>query len=67
MKTYEHLLNPDIWRTKTTRRYHKSTGLMYVLFFCRNALCSKEINKKELDVAAKSWLCFTFQQGQAPS
>ena len=26
---------------------------MYVLFFCRNALCSKEINKEKLDVAAK--------------
>ena len=67
METYEQLLNPDIQRTKTTKRYHKSTGLMYVLVICRNALCSKEIDKEKIDVTAKFWLCFTFQQGQAPS
>ena len=53
METYEQLLNPDIQRTKTTKRYHKSTGLMYVLVICRNALCSKEIDKEKIDVTAK--------------
>ena len=37
---------------------------MDILVICRKALCSKEINK---DVTSKFWLCFPFQQGQAPS
>ena len=39
---------------------------MDVLVICRGALCSKEINEEKLDLTAKFWLCFTFQQGQAP-
>ena len=39
---------------------------MDVLVTCRDALCSKEINKEKLDRTTKFWLCFTFQQGQAP-
>ena len=40
---------------------------MDILVICRDALCSKEINKKILDLTSKFWRCFTFQQGQAPS
>ena len=40
---------------------------MDVLVICRDALRSKEINKEKLDLTSKFWLCFTFQQGQAPS
>ena len=40
---------------------------MDVLVICRDALHSKEINKEKLDLTSKFWLCFTFQQGQAPS
>ena len=39
---------------------------MDVLVICRDALCSKEINNEKLDLTTKFWLCFTFQQGQAP-
>ena len=38
---------------------------MDILAICRDALCSKEINKEILDLTSKFWLCFTFQQGQA--
>ena len=38
---------------------------MDALVICRDALCSKEINKEKLDLISKFWLCFTFQQGQA--
>ena len=37
---------------------------MDVLVICRDALCSKQINKGEN--ISKFSLCFTFQQGQAP-
>ena len=40
---------------------------MDILVICRDALCSKEINKKMLDLTSKFWRCFTFHQGQAPS
>ena len=40
---------------------------MDILVTYRNALSSKEINKKMLDLTSKFWRCFTFQQGQAPS
>ena len=40
---------------------------MDVLVICRDALPSKETNKEKLDLTSKFWLCFTFQQGQAPS
>ena len=40
---------------------------MDVLVICRDALGSKEINKEKLDLTSKFLLCFTFQQGQAPS
>ena len=66
IETDEQLLNPNIWRTKTTKTCYKSTGVMDVLVICRGALCSKEINEEKLDLTAKFWLCFTFQQGQAP-
>ena len=33
---------------------------MDVLVICRDALCSKEINKEKFDLATKLWLCFTF-------
>ena len=36
------------------------------MVICRDALCSKEINKEILDLTSKFWLCSTFQQGQAP-
>ena len=39
---------------------------MDVLVICRDALCSKEINKEQLDFTSIFCLCFTFQQGQAP-
>ena len=39
---------------------------MDVFVICRDALCSKEINKEKLNLTTKFWLCFTFQQGQAP-
>ena len=39
---------------------------MDVLVICRDGLCSKEIIKRILDVTSKFWLCFTFQQDQAP-
>ena len=38
---------------------------MDALVICRNALCSKQINKEKLDLISKFWLCFTFHQGQA--
>ena len=54
-------------KQKIRKIYYKSTGLMDVLVICRDALRSKEINKEKLDLTSKFWLCFTFQQGQAPS
>ena len=39
---------------------------MDVLVICNDALRSKEINKENLDLTSKFWLCFTFQPGQAP-
>ena len=39
---------------------------MDVLVICRDALRLKEINEAKLDLTSKFWLCFTFQQGQAP-
>ena len=39
---------------------------MDALVICRDALCSKEINKEKLDLTTKFWLPFTFQQGQVP-
>ena len=38
---------------------------MDVFVICRDALCSKKINKEKLDLITKFWLCFTFQQDQA--
>ena len=40
---------------------------MDVLVICRDALCLKEINNEKLGLTSKFWICFTFQQGQAPS
>ena len=68
METDERLLETQIsGEQKTTKRYNKSTGLMDVLVICRDVLCSKEINKEKFDLTSKFWLCFTFQQSQAPS
>ena len=67
METDEQLLNPNIWRTKTIKRYYKSTPIMDVLVICRDALCSKEINKEKLDLTSEFWIFFTFQQGLTPS
>ena len=57
MNSYQILISGE---QETTKRYHKSTGLMDVLFICRDALCSKEIDKEKLDLTTKFWLCFTF-------
>ena len=67
METDEQLLNPNIWRTKTIKRYYQSTPIMDVLVICRDALCSKEINKEKLDLTSEFWIFFTFQQGLTPS
>ena len=40
---------------------------MDVLVICRDALCSKEINKEKLDLTSEFWIFFTFQQGLTPS
>ena len=52
---------------KTIKTYQKSTRLIDVLVICRDALCSKEINKEKLDLTSKFWVFFTYQQGLAPS
>ena len=57
MKSYQILISGE---QETTKRYHESTGLMDVLFICRDALCSKEIDIEKLDLTTKFWLCFTF-------
>ena len=36
------------------------------MVICRDALCSKEINKKHLDLFTNFWLGFTIQQGKVP-
>ena len=40
---------------------------MDVFVICRDALCSKEINKEKLDLTSEFWIFFTFQQSLTPS
>ena len=47
MNSYETQISRE---PKTTKRFHKSTGLVDVLVICWDALCSKEINKEKLDL-----------------
>ena len=60
MKTDEQLLDPNIWRTKYNKKYHKSTRLIDVSVICRDALWSKEISKEKLDFTSKFWVFFIF-------